>query len=304
MNIMDILSAPRRAVWGDTTGADVLSNVFGADPESGWTQGGGVLLDMLMDPMTYALPMGIGAIGRFAPKAIGALTGASRAAGIGSEIADAAAIRAAAQKAMTLNALAGEEAAAANAARIGNLAGTADFSSMALGPGKAYQKAVPEASAALESLGLGTPTEGGGVQMLQGKFPDAMMLQRGGAGGGSRVAMRPGGALPEEGVTPFERYLTIRDRAMGSVQNPAEMLAQRPLTQNPAMMGELSSLPPGMEYMQGMPAEGVFQNAQAMLAKALAKQAVYGQSALSPQELGLIVSAGAGGAAGGYLGSR
>jgi len=309
-DIQNLMAAPRRAVWGDTTGADVLGKAFGADPGSALTQGGGVLLDLLMDPMTYAMPMGIGAAAKGIP-ALARMAGrTSQLASVGGEIGELAAIRQAAQKAMILNSLEAEGAAAANAARMEGLRGVADIPGIASGASKTYQTAAPEAVEAMTNLGLGQATEGGGMQLLQSRLPPQIGVMRGGAGGGTRIGLRPGASVPSEGLTPYERYLIMQEQATGGPLNAAQSpdmlgrLGGRSLQIDPAMMGELSSLAPGMEYMQGMPASTVLEAVQRELAQKLAMRASIQRQALSPGELAGIGSAGAAGALGGYLGSE
>ena len=309
-DFQNLLAAPRRAVWGDTTGADVLSNVFGADPENALTRGGGTLLDMLMDPVTYLAPAAIGGLAKGIPALTRMAGRTSQLAGVGGEIGELAAIRAAAQKASTLNALEAEGASAANAARMEGLRGVVDVPGIASGASKTYQQASPEAIEALTNLGIGQGTGGGGLNLMQSRLHPQIGVMRGGAGGGSRVGMQPGASVPSQGLTPYERYLMMQQQATGgplnAVQSPdmLGMLGRRSLPVDPAMMGELSSLNPGMQYLQGMPVSTVFEAAQRELAQKLALRAAIQRSALSPGELAGIGSAGAAGALGGYLGQQ
>ncbi len=90
----DLLSAPRRALWGalglPDSGADLLSQTFGMDPDSLWTKGLGMGAEVALDPLTYSGLLLGGPLGKIvgrvngAPAAmsgeIEALTAARRAA--------------------------------------------------------------------------------------------------------------------------------------------------------------------------------------------------------------------------------
>lgn len=310
-SVGDALSAPRRFLWGDAKGTDILSNTFGADPDSGLTQAGGILLEMLMDPLTYLTPIGIGAAAKGIPAIANVLGKTSKIASASDDIARLAAVRAAAQKASTLAQFESEAATAANAARLNALRGVADVPGIASGSGMAYQRATPEAAEALSRLGLGAPTESGGAAIFQGRLPQGIGVQRGGAGGGSRIGVQRGASLPEQGLTPFERYQIMREGAtnaqpLSSIHSPDVLgkMASRTIPAEEAIMGEISSLPVGLEYLQGTPASRVFQSSQAELAKKLAMREALRQSAISPGELGMVSAMGAAGGTGGYLGMR
>lgn len=74
--IGDVLSAPRRALWGalglPDSGEELLSNTFGMDRDSALTKALGIGAEMLLDPLTY--------VGLGAGKAASALAGAGKAA--------------------------------------------------------------------------------------------------------------------------------------------------------------------------------------------------------------------------------
>ena len=162
-----LLDAPRRFLWkdilgGPETGTDVLAGL-GMDPESGLTQGLGMGLEMLGDPLTWAGAGLGGRVGHFVGRAADTLAGRTAAqAALRAELPVAERLGQAAQKAsMTSSPL--EQALQQATYHPEVLAELPDVVTGA----KAFKRANPAVTQLATDMGIGHPLPGGGLSALQ-----------------------------------------------------------------------------------------------------------------------------------------
>jgi hypothetical protein len=165
-DIGNVLSAPRRALWGmaglPSSGDELVSNLGLAQRGSLLSRGLGMGAEMLGDPMTY---LG-GALGGLGGEALGGLLeGGGEAAGAGGDIEALLSARRAAQEGLTERDALQEEARAEAVARIGRVGQTADVAGLAAGDTKNYLYSSPQARELLDYTGMGSGSPGGRAAM-------------------------------------------------------------------------------------------------------------------------------------------
>jgi hypothetical protein len=224
-----MLSAPRRGAWSlaaallgqqaPESGADLLSQTFGMDPDSPWTKGLGIGAEMALDPMTYAGGVLGGPLGKLFGQAGGLEAAAAKVAA--GEVAGLAAARRAAQEGLVNRAAQESGTAAMYADQAANLGATADVAGLAGGASKSYKMAHPGVGQALEAQGLGQGTGGGAT--VYGRRPpsgfEASPLRVDNRMQGKALAMGPDAGVNTP-LLPDERsYL----QAMGAGRAPASL---------------------------------------------------------------------------------
>lgn len=261
--IGDVLSAPRRMLWGALGGPEhgnqLMSQLFGMDENSGVAKGLGFGAEMLLDPlnMILAAPLLKGAMGasRAGAGAMEALNAAKAAEAAGAAGAAGAASRiggggaTAAREALLLQEQGNVARQLAKEATMAQDLGRADLLGMSMGQTKAFQQATPETIAAFEAAGLGRGTPGtmrtlapgyevGGLEVMGGRLPQGATMApvsypTGGLTKAGNPAMRSSGsavAIGPEGLPqmPAGAADQLLMSPMGSSGDElAAMLAQR-----------------------------------------------------------------------------
>lgn len=196
-----ILSAPRRGLWGAVagglgamgigdgvapeSGADLLSQTFGMDPSSVWTQGLGMAAEVVTDPLTYMGMLGGGPLG----KLWGAASGAE--ASLADDAARMAVARRAAQQGLVDRAAAEAGTQARFLDQAAGLQAMDNFPSMVGGRTRAYQSFDDALGSSMTNAGMGTIDEQGRLVTLGAGTPEYASVQpvrgAGGRYGGSSL---------------------------------------------------------------------------------------------------------------------
>jgi hypothetical protein len=325
-DIGDVLSAPRRALWGmaglPSSGAELVSNM-GIAPKGSMLAGGlGMGAEMLGDPMTYLMG-GVGALGgeALAPLLEGAEGG-------GADIEALLSARRAAQEGLVEQAGHGADTVAQQQARFEGMRGAVDPDSLAEANYKSYKNASPEAQAALEKAGVGTGTGEGGATIYGERKPQGVDV--GHVNSGIKGQLKGKGlklgdeAMPD--LSPYERYLLMNEgqaaRSGGldvaSIHNPADPLADVAMRRaaeingarpTPTLAGQMEAnfMPRAhIDAINGMgvgglPIDQSFDQTQALLAHAIADRQAAASRMIGRGGMAAIGGAGGLGVRGGLL---